>query len=144
MHHYQIFRNFDGRSGTCYVEVLPGPFKGRCWNAESLFFDEDANGFGIVETIIASRVPVYDHYDNTEIDSHTCWDIVRDLEKLISLLASDTLPSELQRLPVFVRSQAFFADVESNRPALFTMLTELVAWLRDTLSYYRSITIVGM
>ena len=126
------------------MEVLPGPFKGRCWNAESLFFDEDANGFGIVETIIASRVPVYDHYDNTEIDNHTCWDIVRDLEKLISLLASDVSPSELLRLPVFQRSQRFFADVENNRPALLTMPTDLVAWLRDTLSYYRSITIVGM
>ena len=89
-------------------------------------------------------MPAYDHYDNTEIDSHACWDIVRDLEKLIDILASNTLPSELQRLPVFARSRAFFADVENNRPALLMMLTELVAWLRDTLSYYGSITIVGM
>ena len=144
MNHYQIFRNIDGRSGTCYMEVLPGPFKGRCWNAESLFFDDDADGFCVVETIIVSRVPAYDHYDNTEIDGHTCWDIVRDLEKLITLLVSNVSPSELQRLPVFARTQAFFADEENNRPALRAMLTELVAWLRDTLSYSGSITIVGM
>lgn len=144
MNHYQILRNIDGRSGTCYMEVLPGPFRGNCWNAESLFFNEDADGFGIVETIIASRVPAYDHYDNTEIDSHACWDIVRDLEKLIGVLAADASPSELQQLPIFQRHKNFFADVESNRPALLTMLTELVAWLRVTLDSYRSITIVGM
>lgn len=144
MHDFQIFRNIDGRSGTCYMEVLPGPYKGTHWNTESIFFDEGADGFGIVETSIASRVLAYDHYDNTEIDSHTCWDIVCDLEKLIGILASDVASSELQRLPVFARSQVFFANVENNRPALLMMLTELVAWLRDTLSYSRSITILGM
>jgi len=144
MYHYQMLRNIDGRSGTCYMELLPGPFKGNCWNAESIFFDEDADGFGIVETIIASRASAYDHYDNIEIDSHTCWDIVRDLETLIGILASDASPSELRRLPIIQRHKNFFAEVENNRPALLAMLAELVAWLRVTLDSYRSITILGM
>ncbi|MFZ4538206.1 hypothetical protein [Propionivibrio sp.] len=144
MYNYQIFRNLDGRTGSCYMEVLPGPYKERCWNDDSLFFDEDADGFGIVETIICHHVPSYDHYANTAIDSHTCWDIIRDLEKLIGVLASDASLSDLQRLPVFQRHAYFFTDVENNRPALLKMVTELVAWLRDVLNYYRSITILGM
>ena len=144
MNPYQIYRNIDGRRGSCYMEFLPGVFKGQCWNAESLFFDFDGEGFYIVQTIIAFHVPSYDLYDNTAIDSHRCWDIVRDLEKLIDLLASDVAPSELQRIPALGRRETFFADVENNRPALLAMLTELVAWLRKTLDGYGSITIVGM
>ena len=144
MYHYQIFRNIDGRTGSCYMEVLPGPFNGNCWNAESLFFDADADGFGIVETIICSHVPSYDHYGNTAIDGRWCWDIVRDLENLIGILGPDASPSDLQRLPIFHRHEEFFADMESNRPALLAMLTELVAWLREVLDYYGSITILGI
>ena len=144
MNHYQILRNIDGRSGSCYMEMLPGPFKGNCWNAESLFFDPDADGFGIVEAIVSSHVPSYDHYGNTTIDGRTCWDIVRDLEELVGILRSDASPSDMQRLPIFQRNAYFFANVEKNRPALLKMVTELVAWLREVLDYYGSITILGI
>ena len=27
--------------GTCYIEVLPGQYKHKCWNSESIYFSEE-------------------------------------------------------------------------------------------------------
>jgi len=35
IHDYRIYRNIDGKSsGSAYIEILPGPFKDKCWNPE--------------------------------------------------------------------------------------------------------------
>lgn len=106
------------------------------------FFREEA--FDIVETIICSHVPSYDHYGNTNIDSHTCWEIIRDLERFASVLLPDATKADLKRLPVFARQSTFFENFEENVPALRQMVLELVAWLREVMEYERSITIIGI
>lgn len=140
---FKIQRNLDGKhGGTDYMEILPGEFKNHWWNPESIFFREEA--FEIVETIIGARVPSYDHYDNTSIDSHTCWEIIRDLERFISVLSPTATKADLKRLPVFARHDSFFDNFDENVPALRQMVLELTVWLREVMEHERSITILGM
>lgn len=139
---FKILRNLDGMRGTDYMEILPGEFKGNCWNPESIFFREEA--FEIVETIIYARVPSYDHYDNTSIDSHTCWEIIRDLDRFASVLSAAATNADLKRLPVFAQHGSFFDNFDQNVPALRQMVLELTVWLRQVMEYERSITILGM
>lgn len=140
---FKILRNLDGKQGgSNYMEILPGEFTGSCWNPASIFFREEA--FEIVETIIGARVPSYDHYDNTAIDSHTCWEIIRDLERFARMLSPGATKADLQRLPVFAQHRSFFESFEENAPALRQMVLELAAWLREVMEVERSITILGM
>lgn len=139
---FKILRNLDGKHGTNYMEIQPGEFKHKCWHPASIFFREEA--FEIVESIIWARVPAYDHYGNTPIDSHTCWEIIRDLDRFASVLSPAATTASLKRLPIFARQSAFFENVEENVPALRQMVQELVAWLREVMAYERSITILGM
>jgi len=114
---FKILRNLDGKQGgSDYIEILPGEFKNNWWNPDSIFFSEEA--FEIVETIIASRVPSYDHYENTAIDRHTCWEIIRDLDRLVSVLSPTVTKADLRRLPIFERQSAFFENFEESAPAL--------------------------
>lgn len=140
---FKILRNLDGtHGGSVYMEILPGEFKHTWWNPESIFFREEA--FDIVETIICSRVSSYDHYGNTNIDSHTCWEIIRDLERFVRVLSSDATKADLKQLPVFARQSAFFENFEENTPALRQMVLELATWLREVMDCERSITILGI
>lgn len=138
----KILRNLDGTYGSDYMEILPGEFKNNCWNPESIFFREEA--FEIVETIIRARVPSLDHYGNTSIDSVTCWEIIRDLDRFAGVLLPDATTASLKQLPVFERQSAFFENFEENAPALRQMVRELAAWLREVMGFERSITIIGM
>lgn len=139
---FKMLRNLDGSQGTDYMEILPGEFKHLCWNPESIFFREEA--FDIVETIICSHVPSYDHYGNTNIDSHTCWEIIRDLERFASVLSATATQANLKRLPVFARQDYFFENFDENLPALRQMVQALTTWLREVMAYERSITILGL
>ena len=102
---FKILRNLDGKHGSDYMEILPGEFKNNCWNPESIFFREEA--FEIVETIIRARVPSLDHYENTSIDSVTCWEIIRDLDRFAGVLSPGATTASLKQLPVFERQSAF-------------------------------------
>jgi len=139
---FKILRNLDGKHGTNYMEIQPGEFKHKCWHPASIFFREEA--FDMVESIICARVPAYDHYGNTLIDSHTCWEIIRDLDRFASVLSPATTTADLRRLPIFERQSAFFENVEENVPAVRQMVQELAVWLREVMAYERSITILGM
>jgi len=111
---FKVLRNVDGKHGTDYMEILPGEFKDNCWNPESIFFREEA--FDIVETIVCSRVPSYDRYGNTNINSHTCWDIIRDLERFDRVLSPPATKAGLKRLPVFARHGFFLKTLMKTYP----------------------------
>ena len=36
MNDYQIFRNINGNKGSCYMELLPGPFNGKPFNGKTV------------------------------------------------------------------------------------------------------------
>ena len=70
-------------SGTCYMEVLPGPYAGECWGPHSVFFREEA--FSDIEAVIRARVSEYDHYAFTEIPAATWRQMFAELRETDSL-----------------------------------------------------------
>lgn len=142
---YKVYRDIDGKQGSGYIEILPGNFEGKWWNPESLFILEDE--FAVVGAVIGFRVPEYDHYNTcTTIDAHACWAVIRDLEALAGALAPTASVADWERLPAFKQSNYVlrFADLEENKLAFRQMIEELVAWLRETMAYNRSIAVLGV
>ena len=73
----RLIRDKAELRGTCYFELLPGEYSGKCWNDGSVFLAEDV--FGLVEPIIARHEPRFDHYSFIGI-SPTTWErIIADL-----------------------------------------------------------------
>ncbi len=54
--------------GSCYIEFLPGKYKGKCWNKESIYMNEE--DFGFVLKCIEEGFPQYDYYSFNEIPLH--------------------------------------------------------------------------
>lgn len=61
----KIFYKLEELEGTCYIEILPGRYKGNCWNKESIFFEEET--FGYLERGIEMEFSKYDHFAFNEI-----------------------------------------------------------------------------
>ncbi|MGG4345787.1 hypothetical protein [Paenibacillus lautus] len=46
--------------GSCYIKVLPGPYRNRCWNEDSIYMDEET--FGYLDSAVEKEYEPYDHY----------------------------------------------------------------------------------
>jgi hypothetical protein len=145
MEDIRIITDKDELEGTCYIEVLPGPYKNQCWNDDSLFFDEEV--FGYIEPIIERQVAAYDHYAFTEIEKERWFAIADDLEKLASALTSAESVSDLNDNVGFVfkgTDERFAATFDENKTALVQLFTKFSAWVRAQVNQYGSITILGI
>ncbi len=76
----RLIHNTAELSGTWYFEFLPGVYRDKCWNEESVFLAEDV--FGLVESIIARHEPQFDHYAFVEIRRPVWVPILKELEQL--------------------------------------------------------------
>jgi hypothetical protein len=76
---FKIYWNVDGRQSSGYMEILPGEYKGKCWNWESAFIHE-VEFEDALESIFFRHAPDFDHYGNTVIGSDQCWAIIDDLK----------------------------------------------------------------
>lgn len=85
---FRIIWNQDGRHGTEYMEILPGEYKGKYWNSDSAFIQEDEFA-GSLGPIFARHTPNFDHYGNTAIGKDQCWAIIDDLKALRSSAANE-------------------------------------------------------
>ncbi|MDY3555944.1 hypothetical protein R5W24_005090 [Gemmata sp. JC717] len=111
----RLIRDTAELSGTCYFEFLPGPYRGRCWNAGSVFLAEDV--FGLIEPVIARHVPEFDHYSFVAVGRAT-WERV---------------------IPDLGREAAASAD-----RAFGALAGELAAWLREQLDDHECVSVLGM
>jgi len=75
-------------TGTCYMEVLPGPYAGECWGSHSVFFREET--FSQIEAVIRAHVSEYDHWAFTEIPAATWRVIFADLRQTESCSQTTT------------------------------------------------------
>src|SRR5689334_15539437 len=83
--------------GTAYFELLPGSYRGKCWNDGSVFLTEEA--WGYVERVVSELEPTYDHYAFTEVRAET-WRLIFAKLRLLrgQVLAAQTvaqLPDEI-------------------------------------------------
>ena len=88
----KILRSKNDLRGTCYIELLPGKYIGKCWNADSIFFDEEV--FGLFEPTIEMYAQGYDHWAFNEVGKESWLRIIADLEGIQKLLEADVAPSE--------------------------------------------------
>ena len=131
--------------GTCYIEVLPGPYKNQCWNDGSLYFEEEV--FGYVEPIFERHVAAYDHYAFTPIEKVACMSIAEALERLAELTATAASISELAPHIGFVfngSKQRFESAFESNKIALAKLARQFAIWIRSTTTEHECITVLGI
>lgn len=131
--------------GTAYIELLPGKYKGHCWNDGSLFFEEEV--FGYFEPTIETHAQDFDHYAFTEVSSTQCSSIA---EALKSLSVGISAATQMQDLPpqlgfLFNGSEERFGqNFEANAKALAALADELASWLTDQSSIHGCVTILGI
>jgi hypothetical protein len=141
----KILRNKNELDGTCYMELLPGKYDGKCWSDTSIFFDEEV--FGLLEPIIEKHAKGYDHYAFTEVDKNTWSKIISDLENVQKLLKSDESSEELQQHLGFLFKNTeteFFENLDQNKQDTDRLIKEFVAWLKDKLASNEVISILGI
>ena len=141
----RAIKNKGELEGTCYVELLPGKYKEQCWNASSLFFEEEV--FGYLEKIISRHAPSYDHYAFTEINKETWGKIVQDFQTLESTLdeshSFDDLLKDVGFL--FNGSETCFAEkFQENKAALKRLLSEVSIWILRESSQHGCVTVLGL
>jgi hypothetical protein len=145
MEEIRIITNKSELEGTCYMEVLPGPYKEKCWNEGSLFFEEEA--FGYLEPIIKRHVETYDHYAFTEIKKEQWLAIVNDFDKLELQIISSKSVSDLQNQVGFIfkrGDERFSSNFDINKTALSQLFSEFSKWIRAKTNEHDSITILGI
>lgn len=141
----QLIRSTSQLSGTCYIELLPGPYAGACWNNSSVFLTEQS--FGPFEPIILRHHVGYDHYAFTELRRPT-WDLIlADAGRLASALratrTASAIPGDLGFYFSTDRAE-FESDLRANSTALANLIDDVDRWVRDALSTHESVTVLGL
>ncbi len=141
----RLIRNKTELQGTCYFELLPGEYNGKCWNDGSVFLAE--NIFGLMEPIIAPHEPRFDHYSFVGIPRATWELIITDLERLAERAESASTISDLRGEGgfVFTTTKSEFArSFRTNADALARLVREVGAWVRENLQTHDCVSILGM
>jgi hypothetical protein len=131
--------------GTAYIELLPGKYKGHCWNEGSLFFEEEV--FGYFEPIIEMHARDFDHYAFTEVSSTQCFAISDALKSLGTGVSAANGMQELPSQLGFIfhgAEERFDKHFDANARALATLATELASWLVDQATTHDCVTILGL
>lgn len=111
----KIITDKNELEGTCYFEIMPGKYKGSCWQDGSIFFDEEV--FSLIEPAFERHVPNYDHYAFTDISKEQWNKILNDLA-----------------------SQKF----DSKREDTKKLIDELTGWVRRQLEREDYLAVLGL
>lgn len=128
--------------GTQFFELLPGPYGERVWVKGSRFIHEYA--FALIEGIFEHRVPDYDHFSVVEVSRQQWKRILDDLAILRANLTSGTQPLTLPVGSLLDVRPAFNQMLAENQRGLAQLISELAAWLHETLSEHEVISILGL
>ena len=138
------FHSLDSKpEGSAFFELLPRPYKKECWNADSIYLDEEV--FGLIEPVIIESVMTYDHYAFTELRPKEIERIIERLDALSSLLrSSDAQPKS--RLGYFFQTteREVEADWPNFRLHIIDLCDDLSLWMKQILNSGRIITILGI
>lgn len=139
-----LIRDTKTLEGTCYFEFLPGKFKNKCWNQQSVFLSEDA--YELVEECFSRDVDRYDHYAFMEADRETIEKITQCLDVLAAKIENVASLKDLlasMRIGEYQRSELEAGWPETKQP-LKMMVRELSQWLRDSILGHEVVSILGM
>ena len=137
---------YHSRPDALFIELSPGPFRGKWAIPGTLYFDEAAWGFVMVHLIIG-RIYDYDDYSETDVPREQWKPIQQDLAKLRAKL--DECECEEDVLVEFgllyrdtvLNSRYDFAQFKSD---LTTILDETQKWLIEALKTNEVVSILGL
>lgn len=141
----KIIKDLAELEGSCYIEILPGQYQGKCWNQESVFFDEET--FGYFEKIIETEYADYDHYAFNEITRDVWLRIVTRIEVAIDALKNDIKKEDLKNHFGFVYQfgeTEFIENFEENVEKLRILFQEFKEWIDLELKKNSVISILGI
>jgi len=141
----RIIRDLAALDGTAYIELMGGPYARTCWNAGSLFFEEEV--FGLLEAAIARQIPDYDHDSFNGIGMPDWLQIVAELDDTRRMLGDAAQrTTALDRLGFIFRDsrQAFVDRLDVSCAALADVIAEIDAWTREVRTRHDQVTILGM
>jgi hypothetical protein len=131
--------------GTCYFEFLPGEYKEKCWNDESVFLIEET--FALIEPIISRHEREFDHYSFVGIRRPIWEGIIQDLKGLaIQVEGASSIDDIRGKVDFFFTTseEEFAKEFKSNANAFAKVIRELVAWLREQLETHECVSILGL
>lgn len=132
-------------SGTCYFELLPGPYEGKCWGDNSVFISEEI--FGLIEPIFEKHIPNFDHFSFMQVERNIWIAIIRSLKKLAEDLenwADLKCRQEVLTLWDEQRRVSFEKELPDSVGNLLNLVQELVIWSEKTLKVYPLISVLGL
>jgi len=141
----KIIRDIKQLDGTCYIEVLPGRYQGKCWNEDSIFFTEE--DFGYLEKSIEHEYSNYDHYAFNEIPEGIWERILGRLEGLLTELHKESsIESMKTDIGFFFRcsEEEFQQDYEINLAKLIVLIREFQEWINEQLKRTKYISVLGI
>lgn len=135
---------------TGYIELLPGKYRGKCWNSESVYFEE--KHFGFLEPSVERHCSDYSRYAFVDIDRSTWEKILPDLEILgQSMTESSRLFTVRDRIgPFLTTAERRFLNSEAgnwdaeNIDELRQTLGQFIQWARTVLQSYDTIAVLGL
>ncbi len=136
----EVLAELDGGE---FLEIFPGPYKGRSWNEQSVYIEERA--FSLIEPIIKRHVPTFDHRANTAITGESWVLIINDLTSMKEALASaQSLDGVVQTLRDDSIKTTFESDFQNNVGRLTGLIEKLTVWLNRELESQPVISILGI
>jgi len=141
----QLIQQLSELDGGEFLEIFPGPYKGRSWNEQSVYIEDKA--FALMEPIVKKHAPDFNHRSNTPISKDQWLLIIADLQALSAALASAKSPDELKgKLGSREGSSdnEFNSQFPKNSTSLKTLIDAWVAWLTKELNGQTVISVLGI
>lgn len=140
----ELIQQLSELDGGEFLEVFPGPFKGRSWNEESVYIDDKA--FALIEPILKRYAPNFDHRSNTAISKDAWLSIISELRALSRDLAIAATPEDLEfSLGTRYGSVGEFnLQFRKNADSLRALIDAWLPWLERSLETQTVISILGI
>jgi hypothetical protein len=141
----QLIRQLSELDGGEFLEIFPGPYKGRSWNEQSVYVEDRA--FSLFEGLVKRHADNFDNRANTQISKEQWESIINDLEALSSALAKSSCIEDLKGHVSFrdaTISGEFAADFQGNKAKLLSLIGDWKTWLRQELDNQTVISILGI
>lgn len=141
----ELIKDVTKRQGTCYFEFLPGVYKDKCWNEESVFIDDLHIYY--IEPILAKHINGYYHYTFMSADKSDWQNIIKELNQMKEILRKAKNLNEFTSILSFSfhdPEENFKKDFDKSKTELSNLIDDLVLWLRETLKHHNKISVLGI
>jgi len=141
---YKLISDKNELDGTCYFEFLPGKYKDKCWNDNSVFLTLDI--IEIIEDLLEKSNEKYDYYDFIYFDNEQISILENELSKRLIEIKNSEYKLDGKRFKNIKDNEKYYKkinkDIERNRNNIIEMLEKFIFWIN--LNKDNGITVLGM